>query len=462
MLRLLAAAISFAAVCLASAQIPDIRRDFVLLEKDAVGLLAPRVASGAYSESIKWSSDGAYLMINQLDMGSVESILKSMASGTPPSAEVEPQRQIVFFSTKGYKTKSVVPITGAGIKIQTLEWLPNSSQAIVQYMMPRLREDGTVEDMDDVVSLISAGDGKVRPLAKSEPNTSLSVEISPNTSRFAITRTKLVVPTPGSGEHPAMRSEIQFGSSDGSLSPFLKLPHSYSEFRWGADGAPYVCIREISKKHAGVDTTWFRIDGRTGATTPATEPAWPSAPAAKVVNALSFEFKMPVPKKVDGDVPNIRAVVIVPAEGKGEHMAFASSDGVQGLVSPAGDAVAYIHHGVALVRPLIHVSKDAYLQALAAAKRVELLSNAKQAGLALIMFGADNDDKLPGVGDNFLDKINPYVKNPSLLNGFVFSLAGADLSKVDNPASTELGYIPGPGGRAVVYADGHAKWIPNP
>jgi prepilin-type processing-associated H-X9-DG protein len=25
----------------------------------------------------------------------------------------------------------------------------------------------------------------------------------------------------------------------------------------------------------------------------------------------------------------------------------------------------------------------------------------------------------------------------------------------------ELGFVPGPGGRAVVYADGHVEWVPD-
>src|SRR5207237_1148307 len=31
----------------------------------------------------------------------------------------------------------------------------------------------------------------------------------------------------------------------------------------------------------------------------------------------------------------------------------------------------------------------------------------------------------------------------------------------ESPAETVLGYASGTGGRAVVYADGHAKWIPD-
>jgi prepilin-type processing-associated H-X9-DG protein len=53
------------------------------------------------------------------------------------------------------------------------------------------------------------------------------------------------------------------------------------------------------------------------------------------------------------------------------------------------------------------------------------------------------------------------VKNSSILEGFVYTFKGGKLSDVDKPAETVLGYIEGPGGRAVAYLDGHVKWVPN-
>ena len=33
------------------------------------------------------------------------------------------------------------------------------------------------------------------------------------------------------------------------------------------------------------------------------------------------------------------------------------------------------------------------------------------------------------------------------------------MASIQNPADTEMGYVVGPGGSAVVFADGHAKWV---
>jgi hypothetical protein len=91
-----------------------------------------------------------------------------------------------------------------------------------------------------------------------------------------------------------------------------------------------------------------------------------------------------------------------------------------------------------------------------AAERAVTLSNAKQVGLAIIMYAADNDDIVPANLSS--DQIMPYLMNADLLNGFVMTWSGGNIGEIKNPAETELGYVTGPGGSAIIYADGHVKW----
>lgn len=80
--------------------------------------------------------------------------------------------------------------------------------------------------------------------------------------------------------------------------------------------------------------------------------------------------------------------------------------------------------------------------------------------LALIMYASDMDDVLPPT--DRLQDIMPYLKDQSILNGFVYDYSGErNMSKVENPGETVIGYMPGNGGRAVVYIDGHVKWVPD-
>jgi hypothetical protein len=138
-----------------------------------------------------------------------------------------------------------------------------------------------------------------------------------------------------------------------------------------------------------------------------------------------------------------------------------TSDGVRPSLSPDGGTVAYIHQGDALVREIAKVPKELYLAAQAAALRSLALNKAKQAGLALIMCAADMDDTLLPNNGNWQDALTPYLGDKSLLDGFNYTYGGGPMANIESPATTMIGFVNGPGGRAVVYADGHAKWIPN-
>ena len=85
------------------------------------------------------------------------------------------------------------------------------------------------------------------------------------------------------------------------------------------------------------------------------------------------------------------------------------------------------------------------------------MSNARQVGLALVLYAQDNHDVLPGA-DDIRSRLTPYLKNGDFLEGFVFTYLGGKLNEVNNPAETELGYIVAPGGRVVLHADGHVVW----
>ncbi|MBS1719267.1 MAG: hypothetical protein JST35_02345 [Armatimonadetes bacterium] len=129
-------------------------------------------------------------------------------------------------------------------------------------------------------------------------------------------------------------------------------------------------------------------------------------------------------------------------------------------VSPTLNAVAYLQNGVLYIRPTIQVPVGDFRKALRERWKKELLNNVKEAGIALTVYAADYDDVFPD-GFDFFNKLMPYVKNGDILSSFIYTFPGGESTNINDPAITELGYIPGPGGRAVVYADGHAKWIPD-
>jgi hypothetical protein len=94
------------------------------------------------------------------------------------------------------------------------------------------------------------------------------------------------------------------------------------------------------------------------------------------------------------------------------------------------------------------------------ARRAIALSNGKQLGLAVLMYSQDYDEVLPSP-EGINDRLLPYLKNISLFDGFNYTFPGGPLANVAKPAETELGWVNGPGGRAIIFVDGHVVWRPD-
>jgi prepilin-type processing-associated H-X9-DG protein len=129
------------------------------------------------------------------------------------------------------------------------------------------------------------------------------------------------------------------------------------------------------------------------------------------------------------------------------------------ILSPKDNFVAYTVDYSLRIRPIAKVPPEvAKLIKDAMAKR-ETMQNAKQMGLAILMYSGDCDDLTPPK-DGLSDIIQPYLRMN--IPGFVYTLEGGkNLGEIANPAETEMGYINGPGGRAIVYVDGHVSWKPD-
>ncbi|MCX6368137.1 MAG: hypothetical protein NTX57_15755 [Armatimonadetes bacterium] len=122
-------------------------------------------------------------------------------------------------------------------------------------------------------------------------------------------------------------------------------------------------------------------------------------------------------------------------------------------------AVLYTHDDALYAAPIASLDRVAFEKMM----RELAISNAKQTGLGLMMYAQDYDENFPHDPSNVKEVIYPYIKNNDVIADFVYTYKGPlELSKVEKPAETAMGYIPSPGGRAVVYADGHVKWEPTP
>jgi len=166
----------------------------------------------------------------------------------------------------------------------------------------------------------------------------------------------------------------------------------------------------------------------------------------------------------------IRAVYLERGEkatgGPKDARALVAADADAVTLTPDGGAALYrTRDGALYAAPIEKQGAEAFLSARRESWKAQTVSNAKQAGLAILMYTQDYDETFPPAGD-ITGIVNPYVKMPEVFQnpetgqaGFTYVHPGAaTISGVKSVQTTVLGYLAGPGGRAVIYVDGHVEW----
>jgi prepilin-type processing-associated H-X9-DG protein len=77
------------------------------------------------------------------------------------------------------------------------------------------------------------------------------------------------------------------------------------------------------------------------------------------------------------------------------------------------------------------------------------------------MYAQDADETLPGAGADLPTLLEPYVKNRAVFEGLVYTFPGGSLADVPEPAKAQMGYVPAPGGRILLFVDGHVRFEPG-
>jgi len=149
-----------------------------------------------------------------------------------------------------------------------------------------------------------------------------------------------------------------------------------------------------------------------------------------------------------------------------DELTLVTPDGEALMLTPDGGAALYLNRdGTLMAVPLERMETGAFLTARREAQKAQTLQNAKQIALGVLMYTMDYDEVLPpATGVEGI--IAPYLRSSDVFNnpttgapGFRFVLpGGGPMGKIEKPAATVLGYLEGPGGRAVIYVDGHVTW----
>ena len=188
----------------------------------------------------------------------------------------------------------------------------------------------------------------------------------------------------------------------------------------------------------------------------------------KVTPAPQTDAK-PMPKTDKSRKPPTKSLALLYLQSKvpstnstDESRILVAAEAEAVALLPDASAAFYTVRGNLFAAPIVRIDAKTMLAMRQKATQEQVMVNAKQIGLGLLMYSQDYDENLPNDPGAIKDTVFPYIKNADVFNGFQYTYTGApSVGKIDSPASTKLGYVQGPGGRAVIYADGHVKWEPE-
>lgn len=419
-----------------------VRRELAAGEKNAVLMAPPEAVCGGEAEELTWTADGNYLLVTRRVTNLGVGDLAAAVSGKP-TKELTARRELVVWSLRSRQARTAFSMGADEGLFDAGETMAGTDRVLVHYTRRVRGENGGPDRNVDGYSMLAASSGNLIPMTQNlggDPAVE-AVRMSPSQPMGALRILNSVDKT----------ATMRFFGPDGRLGASVTLPQK-KQFFYDRSGMPgyLASVEKGSIRFQAIDPSSGKLGGIT---------------ELKTLDEITFgsqsESDLSV-ERVTGSVPTnapAPGLLLKVKGGKTEEAGIVSTDGSIGVVSPRNDAVAYIGQGNVFVRSLARVSRQAYEATMVAARKALAMSDAKQVALGLMMFALDMDDAYPNPGD--YTKVNPYLKDRSLMDSFTYTFGGGKMSDIAKPADTEIGYVSGPGGRAVAYADGHVRWVPN-
>lgn len=437
---LLAASCMALAIGWGLAQSPNVvRLPVVFTEREAVMVLAREFVAPPEVVDGKWSPDGRYAMVRRY------------ARTTDPQNPPEQfQWSILVWDNRQKRAVEVWKGTGGQGLVSEIQWMAGAPVALLQ-MRGGVREvaENGVQEIT-AFARVHAASGTLKILG--EPGQWEAVSVSP-VKPFALLL--------GNEGYQVLRA-------DGTLSapvPYERVFASVESRRpswawmlgsWTADGAKLVTTLMGRTPEGKPERKFILIDPLAGTSQPVSqEPALYEPPSRRY--PLRVEV-IPGELKADGDSAKVHSAWLVGSKGR----SLICADVQSAALTPAGDAVWYISQGAAWLAPLQKLTREQYEAMHREALRETAITNAKQIGLALLMYVQDYDETFPPNTGDVQSVLMPYLKNESLFNvpgtNFVYLMDMQSLASIDKPAEVMVGYIQTPYGRAIICADGHMTW----
>jgi hypothetical protein len=408
---------------------------FVLTEREAFLLGNPQIVVAPHVTLARWSSDGRYVLAARVEPDAAQ-----LPGGDVSAGEVT----LVLWSSRTRRSQVLWKEPLPAAEVERIEWLPGMSVALVIVRSGQMR-GAAVPIRRLLLRLDASRSGTVRVVSDLMRGDYLL--ISPERPLAFL----------GGAENV-----LRVVRTDGSLGVTIRTPGVFSTPGW-KDG--YLVLQSWENPPPPAKRLidhWHSVDPLSGQLRPLEGPPKLDQPRFPSPN-LSLRHSAVRLREADTS-REIRPVWLAGSvKGEGAR-ALVSADSEWALLAPDDNAVLYDSQGAAWVLPFHRVPREAFVEMRRIALQRTAVSNARQIGTALMMYIEDYDNLFPP-SDMVNIGLGPYLKNKSLLNtpgtdvpGFVYLQSAVPLKELVEPAKTLVGYLPGPDGRALIYADGHVVW----
>ena len=449
--------------------------------KKAFMVLPPiSVATGSL-ETTTWSPSGEYLLVNMVTpLVSSQSTTDQLSTiPTNPLQELQMRDELYLYDS--HSRKSTLVWKGGYLdQIQTIQWFHSGKSALIYTVGVVLGQKMNVVGTSLKVRCFNATDHSMRTIAAKENPSPDSTNagyfefyfhMSPVNDQAVIDQQSAQIQsTTGASlsqkgslnnSNPITTIIHKIELVNGSGQVLRRLPsipdvHGYS---WSPDGAVVYGDGYGRSKTGKFENSYYFYDHNGRFDRLAQAPLLYHTLAQSPPWLTLTVHRMKV--KVNGRFESILEVLLHAAKKSIQQTCLLGGIIEQPILAPNLKAVSYVANGTCFVRRII-VAPPTLIAWLVQAERAKAISCAKQVCLGLIMFSGDHNDNLPNGGD-WYQGVYPYVKNSDLMANFVYLEPNNPLlTSMQNPSGTEIGYVPGPGGQAIAYADGHVHWQSQP
>jgi hypothetical protein len=407
---------------------------------------------GPIVRAARWSADGRYLLMTQDAMSvprqALEAVLKDGRPVGRPTGEVS----IVLVDVAERNSRRIWSGPASAAPQVECDWLAGSTTALASIATTEAADAtaGAEAIRRRRLIRISAATMQSKPVLASNGEGFVAMTFDPFKPR-AIVMDMAIAPSgrPDDGRKRWMLVDSTSGPRELFSSGSRQAPGTMT---FGPTGEILAAFRQAGEGPATV--RWVRVDPATLALRDVAAPG----PSRAVERSMPITVVRSEERVRRGGAEGKVGVLWLESASAGERSrAMLCADGDWAQVAPDRRHVLWCARGAAWLAPLVEVPLERYIAMRDEARRSELMMRGKMVALAVMMYVQDHEFGLPPT-DQVPGAILPYLKDASAAEGFVYEIGGGKLADHAVPATTVMGYLSGPGGRAVVYLDGHVEW----